>query len=957
MEKKEINNLKISFSVGAFDKQMERSGIHDRKKFTRRIEKMNKNVEVLDRYDDFSSMMLASSDFAKKKGGKYGIEKRAFHFGANGVLLEHQQRAALAFLKDLRGFGLLADVVGSGKTYEACAILSELSAKGKITSMLLVVPAQVYNTWIFVLEKEFGLGEGVLKTVGSRVEDVEIFERKEDGLYHPKYPLIVKAEDFAKWRESDLTDVLFDVVVVDEAHNLCAEEGEYAKALKLLSVLMQTKKRARKTYCLMLSATPHSGNLASMFRLWYFSRCKGGNPSDFDELEDCARSENYNKEKAYYKEHICRGADTVMDFIKNVRSAEVTENYYEEFNAFLSDKGVGEYDLLLDAEKRKLIEEFLNLKDNAEIKNDVMQRISNAYHNGVLRSIMIRQPNDNIRKSKSIVNVMFFPLKSQPSVIELKAFNQRISLNLSDMYGEKAITAVDGEKYSISEFVEAFKGNRSYSKANAELFMDNGVFSAVSLTEDDFSKRNSLGFYWELLKDVGNSGVLRSTVSQKDVTTEFRPFYNQSELDFKFKELENILNKHKNERVIIFFDYDVKKSERLFDGVIERLKADGKYSSRILIGDGVDKAKTELEFNEKEDALLVVTDPAFTEGANLQKSSVIVNFQVTPNPLAMEQRIGRIFRLGQERDVTIYSLADMRKLEGYVLTYFTYIGLMNSNSGDAAIIAGSNNDNMVTIRCEACGKVKLLSREDYEEYLKKAKEGDIGGDFIYCNEDARCCQNNPRGTLMTEINSTESKCDNCGNLIRRTNSDDGGQFYCMSVNSTGSGVMCNTGDNKDRQLYCRKICCISHCERFTSGALKDKCGALNLYKENPNVSEIDLIYMCEGCAYKSLCPEKCRVGLGASSIKGCEACEYATCSPKPHVIDFDDKWEADCPVCAARGASGRLRPVVARTFETYIRSAFDYQQDGGRSFCDNLIKESNKVSVIQQILSNDKVGN
>lgn len=957
MEKKQLNNLKIAFSAGAFDKQVERSGIHDRKKFTKRIDSMNKSVEVLDRYDDFSSMMLASSDFAKKKGGKYGIEKRAFHFGANGVLLEHQQRAALAFLKDLRGFGLLADVVGSGKTYEACAILSELSAKGKISSMLLIVPSQVYNTWIFVLEKEFGLGEGVLKTVGSHVEEGELFERKEDGFYHPKFPLVVKAEDFAKWRETDLVDVLFDVVVVDEAHNLCAEEGEYAKALKLLSVLMQTKKKARKTYCLMLSATPHSGNLASMFRLWYFIRCKGGNPADFDEVEDCARSENYNKEKAYYKEHICRGAETVMDFIKKVRAAEVSENFYEEFDAFLLEKGVDRFDLKLEAEKRKLIDEFLDQEQNAHVKEKVMQNIAAAYHNGVLRSIMIRQPNDNIRKSKSIVNVMFFPLKNPPSVIELKAFSQHITLDLNDMYGKKAITTVDGEKYSISEFVEAFKGNRNYSKANAELFMDGGVFNAVSLTEDDFSKRNSLGFYWELLKDVGGSGVVRSTVSQKDVITEFRPFFEQSELEFKFKELQNVLDKHQKERVIIFFDYDAKKSERLFDGVIAKLNQDKKYSDRVLIGDGMDKAQTELKFNQKEDAILIVIDPAFTEGANLQKSSVIVNFQITPNPLAMEQRIGRIFRLGQEKDVTIYSFADMRKLEGYVLTYFTYIGLMNSNSGDAAIIAGSNNDNMVTIRCEACGKVKLLSREDYEEYLKKANEGDIGGDFIYCNEDARCCQNDPRGTLMTEINSTESKCDNCGNLIRRTNSDDGGQFYCMSVNSTGSGVMCNTGENKDRQLYCRKICCILHCERFISGALKDKCAALNLYKENPNASEIDLISLCEGCSYKSLCPEKCRIALGANAISGCENCEYATCMPKPHVIDFDDKWEAACPVCAARGVRGTLRPVVARTFETYIRSAFDYQQDGGRSFCDNLIKESNKVSVIQQILSNDKVGN
>ena len=956
MENNRIDKLKITFTAGAFDKQVERSGIHDSKKFTKRVAEMNKNVEVLDRYDDFASMMLSQTDFAKKKGGSYGIEKKSFHEG-NKVILEHQKKAAEDFLKELRGFGLLADVVGSGKTYEACTILSELSAKGKISSMLLIVPSQVYNTWVEVLERQFGLGEGVLQTVGDKIDGEELFERKEDGIYHPKKPLIVKAEDFAKWRESDIDGVLFDVVIVDEAHNLCAEEGEYAKALKLLSVLMKTKKRARKTYCLLLSATPHSGNLSSMFRLWYFIRCKGGNPADFDEVEDAERTDAYNKEKNYYKDHICRGADTVMHFINKVRSAEVVDNFYQQFDAFLESKSAMGFNELLDAEKRDLIKEFLEL--NPEINNKVIDNISKAYHNGVLRSIMIRQPNDNIRKNKSIENVFFFPIKEDVSEIKIKgACHDNITVNLKNMYGESAVTAADDTDYSLKSYVDNFKGARSNQSVSAELFCGNcGIFDAVGLTDDQFEKLNSRRFYWNLLSGNAGSKIAHGTSSGKDVTTEFRPYFNECELDFKLKELFRVLDKHNSERVIIFFDYDIKKSERLYDKVIDRLKEEKSYADRLLIGDSGDKAKIEKQFNAKDDAVLVVTDAAFTEGANLQKSSVIVNFQVTPNPLAMEQRIGRIFRLGQERDVTVYSFADMLKLEGYVLAYFTYIGLMTSNSGDAAIIAGSNNDNMVTIRCEACGKVKLLAKEDYEAYLKKAAAGDLDADKIYCNEDEKCRQFDMRGTLMTEINSSESKCDGCGNLIRRTNSDDGGQFYCMSVNNTGRGVMCNTGDNGDRQLYCRKICAISHCERFTSGALKDKCAALEYYKENPNASEIDLIVLCESCTYRTMCMPKCRISLGADAIKGCADCEYATCFPKPHVIEFDKKWEADCPVCSARGIKGKLRPVLARTFETYIRSAFDYQQDGGRSFCDNLEKEAKKVSIIQEILSNDKERN
>ena len=89
-------------------------------------------------------------------------------------------------------------------------------------------------------------------------------------MFKPNSPIIVKTEDFVKWQPHAIDNVLFDVVVVDEAHGLCEEEGENAQALKLLSIMMSTKKRAKKTYCVLLSATPHSGNLEQMFRLWYF---------------------------------------------------------------------------------------------------------------------------------------------------------------------------------------------------------------------------------------------------------------------------------------------------------------------------------------------------------------------------------------------------------------------------------------------------------------------------------------------------------------------------------------------------------------------------------------------------------------------------------------------------------------------------------------------------------------
>lgn len=941
------NTLIIKFDEGAFDKEVERAGLHGHKFYTQHVANMNRDAEALDCYDEFGALTLSPSIYAKN--GNYGIPKKSFHEG-DKRLRKHQIDATEAFLRDLRGFGLLADVVGSGKTYEACAVLSELAAKGKISSLLLIVPDQVYDTWIEVLEKFFGLGENVLCRVGEKL-DPDLLELGEDGIYRPTRPLIVKSEDFAQWQDGHVQNVLFDVIIVDEAHRLCGEEGDDARAMKLLSIMIKTKKKAKKTYCVLLSATPHSGNLEHMFRLWYFIRCKGGDPEDFDEKEDAARTETYRKEKEHYRSHICRGASTVMEFINSVKLTEVTVTFKREFDAYLKSKGVNDFSKLLIAEKKNLIEDFLY--ENPTISQKVNDNIAVAYHRGVLRSIMIRQPNDGNRLmvSKRIENVFFMPSTCSDAQVTVSGLNDKsVQVNVGELDTDNAIIAHDGTAYSIEKYADAYKGNESSRAAQARMFFDKRILHALGMSESMFSKQGSIQFYWHEMaigrRSVGGSG-------EDNIKTRFIPFTNGSVFDAKIAELKKILRKHSDGRVLIFFDYDIKKSERCFEQVLSELYSDKEFADRVLVGDDSDKTVIKKKFSEKSNAVLVVTDNAFTEGANLQESNVIVNFQVTPSPLAMEQRIGRIFRMGQDNDVTIYSLADMRALEGYVLMYFTAIGLMTSNSGDAAIIAGSNNDNMVTIRCNACGSVKLLSKESYEEMVKN------DSDYIYCDADEKQCkQYNPRGTLMTEINSNEFKCTVCDAVIRRGEND---QYYCVSKNESGSRVMCNEGSRGGRNYYCHKICAIAHCSRFINGPMAEKCEALNYYHENPHATDTELADICNKCQNASICRPKCRLRTGEASTRECSNCsEMHSCNPRPYVLEFDDNWHAECPVCASSGnrnsrKRGILKPVIARTFETYIRASFDYQRDKGVSFCPNLLKESETIAIIQQILSNDNV--
>ncbi len=934
------------FSDDCFDRDNQRSNIAQTKKsFNKTVYEMNRSVEELDRYDDFDSLKIDSEKYSRSDiSGDYGIPYDASKHIDHSVILKHQNAAAISFLKDLRGFGLLADVVGSGKTFEAALILSELAVRGKIKSMLLVVPGQVYDSWINVLEMQFGLGKNVLFEAGETIKshaDLVKAKLDFDGQKRPGRPIIVKTEDFVSW-DYDMASHLFDVIVVDEAHHLCKEDGEYAKAMKMLSLMMETKKRANITYCLLLSATPHSGNLDNMFRLWYFIRCKGGVPGDFDEKEDINRSEEYNREKAYYKERVCRGATTVMEFIKRVKKSEVMLNYSEEFERYLSRQQLTKYKFaeMTEGNQQLIVDEFLAAPGMEKISEKIIRNVANAYHNGVLRSIMIRQPSTTlISKEKRLVNYLFYPTRKQGLVTVKDWYGNSLRIDLDRLHeDEGVVTPLDssgrasGDAVSLNEYVKEHHRDLTDSRFYADILCS--VF-AETVDESKFTKKDFILYYRDQM----------SLCPDNKMRCELRPMQDDGDsFTVKYAETKRILMRHAEERVLIFFDYELKKSELQYDRFVEEIRRDSELAGRVIVGTAGNKEKTIEDFNRKSDAVLVVKDASFTEGVNLQSGSIIINFQVTPDPLAMDQRIGRIFRLGQKNNVTVYSLANMNRLEGFALMYFARIGLMSSNSGDATIIAGSNNDRMVAVQCERCGQVKLFSLEDYETHKKN--------NDLYCIATAECINSQrPHGTLMKEISVYDFKCDKCATVFARSVSDDAG-YMCVSSNNTGRSILCNQGEKGDRRLYCRKICAMAHCSRFKPG----ECPAIEAYQNNKGIGDQDLYMICSRCTNQDRCPEKCRPYVGTDGISACSTCNYAICSPKPHVIEFDDRWEADCPVCRNlnMGKRGKLRPIVARTFAAYLRASWDFQHDDGRGFCTNLLREANKVTDIKLVLDSDR---
>jgi len=70
----------------------------------------------------------------------------------------------------------------------------------------------------------------------------------------------------------------------------------------------------------------------------------------------------------------------------------------------------------------------------------------------------------------------------------------------------------------------------------------------------------------------------------------------------------------------------------------------------------------------KDHAQVLIATEAGGEGINLQFCNHLINYDLPWNPMRLEQRIGRIHRFGQERDVHIYNLVIRNTIEEHMLT-------------------------------------------------------------------------------------------------------------------------------------------------------------------------------------------------------------------------------------------------------------------------------------------------
>src|SRR6266487_3383393 len=87
----------------------------------------------------------------------------------------------------------------------------------------------------------------------------------------------------------------------------------------------------------------------------------------------------------------------------------------------------------------------------------------------------------------------------------------------------------------------------------------------------------------------------------------------------------------------------------------EVLRADGYRIATYHGGLGV-AAKDAAVRAFRKDGQVFLSTEAGGEGRNLQFARAVVNYDLPWNPLRIEQRIGRVHRLGQEREVHVVNV-------------------------------------------------------------------------------------------------------------------------------------------------------------------------------------------------------------------------------------------------------------------------------------------------------------
>lgn len=173
------------------------------------------------------------------------------------------------------------------------------------------------------------------------------------------------------------------------------------------------------------------------------------------------------------------------------------------------------------------------------------------------------------------------------------------------------------------------------------------------------SSRSSMEFLENLINNPKYAEKTKKIA--KKILNNFKELKQDTKINSLLLIVEKILSKDKKSKIIIYTKHPATLkyiSMNLKQKKLKVIEFQGGLTAN-------EKSKRIEEFSKK--SQILVSTETGSEGLNFQFCNNLINYDLPWNPMMVEQRIGRLDRIGQKKEINIYSLATKDTMEEYVV--------------------------------------------------------------------------------------------------------------------------------------------------------------------------------------------------------------------------------------------------------------------------------------------------
>lgn len=514
---------------------------------------------------------------------------------------------------------LIADEVGLGKTIEVGMIIKELITRNEANRVLIVTPAGLIKNWQSELRDAFRLNFEIL---GIDFNDTGFASWENHNRVIASIDTIKRPQRL----ERLLNGPKWDLIVFDEAHHL--SRTRYGnKITSTLNYKLGESLKSHTKDLLFLSATPHQGNAFQFFSLIQLL-----DETLFDSEESMMEHRNFLN-----RVMIRRTKREVTD--KNGNPIFMRRQVHtQSFQLSLSERIFYE----------KLTEYLREGYNVAGVGTGQRRTTSQQRAIGFVMTTFQKIMSSSIRAIKQALRRRMLVLLLRK---ELDLENQRAKSNNTKNIAAELISLRD----EIRELVSEIFGIANISSNHPE------IDAIVAQTRQRVSRsyQPEETTEWSLDSDEEGEDGIYADANIPDEIQKVKDLLNivPEEVDRKFdtltRAIDSILRGNPNEKFVIFTQY-----VETLNFLKEKLESIyGKNKVALIKGGPLeDKIEAKEKFWDEKGAQFLICTSAGGEGINLQIGHILFNYDLPWNPMAVEQRIGRIHRYGQEETSQVYNL-------------------------------------------------------------------------------------------------------------------------------------------------------------------------------------------------------------------------------------------------------------------------------------------------------------